>query len=551
VPSKDRVIFSSEQDWNRDIAPGETLSFGVIVSPGGVDKWPAMVLAGGMLQPAPEGPDLTQAPPRPPPPPIAPMVDLHPPVPRPVPTPLPPAPPEVPVEFDYRLALAKSLLFYEAQRSGPLPPGNRVPWRGDSALTDGMDAGVDLTGGYFDAGDHVKFTFPMAGAMTLLAWGGIDYRYAYEKTGEMFYLLDAVGWGTDWLLKATAIPGYVCAQVGDANLDHSIWAPPETMTMPRPSFWVDASRPGSDLAAECAAALASASMLFAPIDPAYSSTLLERGIELWEFAFAYRGRYSDSVPAVRPFYNSFSGDSDELVWASLWLYRATGEQRFLERAENTFEAEIAGRPLRWTHTWDDKTYGSLVLLAMLTGKETYREQLFRWLDYWTTGDRGERVRYTAGGLAWLDPWGALRYASSTAFLALLTADYVEDPDGKYLQFAQRQINYLLGDNPSKRSFLIGFGENFPRNPHHRASHGSTSGSIEDPPHNRFQLTGALVGGPQEPRDDAYEDSRNNFISNEVALDYNAALTGALARLAAGPPPKDATPSRSEKSPGKP
>ena len=36
--------------------------------------------------------------------------------------------------FNYAEALQKSLFFYEAQRSGPLPASNRVNWRGDSGL---------------------------------------------------------------------------------------------------------------------------------------------------------------------------------------------------------------------------------------------------------------------------------------------------------------------------------------------------------------------------------------------------------------------------------
>lgn len=44
--------------------------------------------------------------------------------------------------FDYGDALTKSLLYFEAQRSGKLPPHQRVQWRGDSALRDGNNAGV-------------------------------------------------------------------------------------------------------------------------------------------------------------------------------------------------------------------------------------------------------------------------------------------------------------------------------------------------------------------------------------------------------------------------
>ena len=52
--------------------------------------------------------------------------------------------------FNYSEVLHLSLLFYEAQRSGRLPITNRIPWRGDSLLSDKGDAGEDLSGGYYD-----------------------------------------------------------------------------------------------------------------------------------------------------------------------------------------------------------------------------------------------------------------------------------------------------------------------------------------------------------------------------------------------------------------
>ena len=78
--------------------------------------------------------------------------------------------------FNFAEVLQKSLWFYDAQRSGRLPENFRVRWRADSALGDGSDVGRDLTGGFYDAGDHVKFGLPMAFSMTMLAWGGVEYR---------------------------------------------------------------------------------------------------------------------------------------------------------------------------------------------------------------------------------------------------------------------------------------------------------------------------------------------------------------------------------------
>lgn len=53
-------------------------------------------------------------------------------------------------DYDYAEVLEKSLLFYEAQRTGYLPSNNRIPWRGDSFVTDQGVDGEDLSGGYFD-----------------------------------------------------------------------------------------------------------------------------------------------------------------------------------------------------------------------------------------------------------------------------------------------------------------------------------------------------------------------------------------------------------------
>ena len=434
-------------------------------------------------------------------------------------------------KFNYGEVLQKSLYFYEAQRSGRLPANFRVKWRGDSGLRDGADVGLDLTGGYHDAGDHVKFGLPFAATLTLMSWGGIEYAKGYTTTGQRPFLLDAVRWGTDWLLKASSQPNVLYGQVGNGAADHAFWGPPENMTMARPSYRLDATKPGSEVAGEAAAALAAAHILFKNDDPAYATRLLERARSLFTFADTYRGSYVDSIPDARNYYNSYSGYFDELIWAAAWLHRATGDATYLAKAEALFAERFANAGARWTHSWDDKSYGAAVLLAQLTGKQIYKSFVQRWLDYWTVGLNGARVAYTPGGLAWLDQWGSLRYAANTAFLAGIYADRVGDNGTRYRDFAKSQIDYMLGANPQSRSYVVGFGNNSPRNPHHRAAHGSTSNNISLPAENRFVLYGALVGGPNAASDSAYRDDRTDYISNEVAIDYNAAFTGAIARMA--------------------
>jgi hypothetical protein len=54
----------------------------------------------------------------------------------------------------------------------------------------------------------------------------------------------AVRWATDYFLKAHIAPNEFYGQVGRGDLDHSFWGRPEDMTMARPAFKIDTSRPG-------------------------------------------------------------------------------------------------------------------------------------------------------------------------------------------------------------------------------------------------------------------------------------------------------------------
>jgi len=435
--------------------------------------------------------------------------------------------------YNYGEALQKSIYFYIQQRTGDLPADNPVIWRADSCLNDGADVGRDLTGGYLDAGDNVKFGLPMASTVATLSWGVYEYRSAFASACELEKVLDAIRWGTDYFIKAHTDTNEFYYQVGSGGADHAWWGPVEIIeeVMARPSYKVTDAAPGSTVAGATAAALASAAIVFEPTDPTYASICLTHAEQLFDFAYSTK---SDSgYTAASGFYNSYSGFWDELSAAAAWLYIATGDTNYLDKAElcaNSWgkEGTTGFWGYKWTHSWDDMHYMAQILLARATGEQIYIDSIERNLDYWMPGGG---ITYTPGGLAWLDSWGSLRYTANASLVAFVWADDSRGNATKkstYKNFAERQVKYILGDNPRVSSYLIGFGANPPRNPHHRTGHGSWANSISTPDYTRHVLHGALVGGPGSS--DNYQDVRTDYTMNEVACDYDAALVGALAKM---------------------
>ncbi len=437
-----------------------------------------------------------------------------------------------PGRYAYAEALQKAVMFYEFQRSGKLPPGQRNSWRGDSGLSDGADVGVDLTGGWYDAGDHVKFNLPMAYSVAMLAWSVYEYPGAYQKTGELTHILDNIKWAADYLMKCHPSPDVYYYQVGDPGLDHGWWGPAEVMQMKRPAFHLTKSSSGSTVLGETAAALAATATVFKASDPTYADQCLSHAKSLYNFAESTK---SDAgYTAANGYYSSSSGFYDELSWAAAWLYLAAGDKTYLGKAEQYVpqwgtEQQTSTIGYRWGQCWDDVHYGAQLLLARITGKSVYSESVERNLDYWTVGYQGNRIAYTPAGLAWLSSWGSLRYAMATAFVASVWADSKLCTQGKvdvYRAFARSQVDYALGS--TGKSFVVGFESSYPLHPHHRTAHSSWADSMTVPANHRHTIVGALVGGPGQ--DDSYSDTIDDYVSNEVACDYNAGFVGVLAKL---------------------
>eukprot|EP01133_Synstelium_polycarpum_P007343 gene7343-8552_t len=433
-------------------------------------------------------------------------------------------------EVDYCEVMNNGLMFYKYQRAGRLPD-NDVPWRGNAALADASPGSSpdkngdgDLSKGYFDAGDHVKFAFPMAASMTMLGWGYLENSVAIAKCGGDKMWLEDLRWGYDWIMAAHVSPNAFAGQVAEGNADHAYWGPPELMTMPRPTYMLNEQAPGTEVAMEAAAALSICSIIFKTSDPAYAAQCLQHAKDLFAFGDNHRGTYSDSIPDVQNFYKSWSGYKDEIVWASLWMFKATGDKDLLSRAISDYDTYAIGAlAQKDSHDWDLKAPGiALILAKLFPSNGTYTKDIEDYLNWWLPGGG---VPYTPGGLAWIRQWAPCRYSATTAFLMSVYGTVGD----KYSTFTKKQVSYILGDNPNKQSFIVGYGPNHPINPHHRSSHHSLTDNIANPINNTYLLLGALVGGPGQ--DDSYKDDRTDYVKNEVALDYQAGFLGAISYMA--------------------
>ncbi|KAK7276876.1 hypothetical protein RIF29_18022 [Crotalaria pallida] len=467
---------------------------------------------------------------------------------------------------NYSQALSKSLLYFESQRSGRLPYNQRVTWRHHSGLTDGLEQGVDLVGGYYDAGDNVKFGLPMAFTITMLSWGAIEYGKQITSAGEYAHALEAIKWGTDYFIKAHTHPNVLWVQVGDGDTDHYCWQRPEDMTTSRRAYKVDANNPGSDVAGETSAALAAASILFRRTNPHYSQLLLLHAQQLFEFGDKYKGKYDESVGVAKGYYASVSGYMDELLWAAIWLYRATKKEEylsyFLDKAY-----DFGGTTWAMTEfSWDVKYAGVQVIASMLLKEEKHEKHEVILKQYRSKAehylcaclnlnqDNSTNVHRTPGGLLYVRQWNNMQYVATASFLATVYSDHLlathqslhcqmgEVGPSDLLAFAKSQVDYVLGSNPMGMSYLVGHGPNFPMRVHHRGASiesyrgnegfiGCTQGydnwyGLHDP--NPNILVGALVGGPDSM--DRFKDERRNYIQTEACTYNTAALVGVFAKL---------------------
>ncbi|KAM3236040.1 hypothetical protein P3L10_016077 [Capsicum annuum] len=253
-----------------------------------------------------------------------------------------------------------------------------------------------------------------------------------------------------------------------------------------------------------------------------------------------------------------SGYEDELLWAAVWLFKAIKYKKYLSYI-NDKSTNTGGT--RSTLSWDDKYIGAQLLIAkMLLEKKFAGNESISLNEYKKNAEEficnciqkgNNNIKKTNGGLLWWQPWNNLQYVTTATFVITSYADTLSSTKNS-LKCATGNVeplelitfvDYILGENPRKMSYMVGFGTNYPQQIHHRGAsivsikidsnevscqEGFTLWFNKNAP-NPNVIDGAIVGGPDI--NDYYNDSRSNFQQAEAATANTAPLVGVLARLA--------------------
>jgi endoglucanase len=455
---------------------------------------------------------------------------------------------------DYKRALWMTTRFYGAQRCGIGPNWLLMEHDYTTSFTHDVDASsnnCNLEGGWFDCGDHVTFgqtffysAYFLAKAYSMFPCGFHDLyngkTYSdYLQSGNWDMdggrpdgtpdLLEELKYATDWMIKATPDANTFYYQKGEGAKDHKAWVtsgkmstlPADSGGEPRKIF----KNPDDGVMASFAAAtLAIMSQVYKKYDSTYAKQCLDHA----KFAYSY----------ARPRKNSAAGAGDggfygahsrppvvAFITGASEMFKATGEASYKSDAQadqNQIVWHQYGLDYSNTHDLAPLALGTSVGDTSKLGqlKTTFIDQYSKNLNNEGLCTKGN------------SSWGALRYPANAAFLA---GCWAQAKKSAILDtFIFKQIDFILGANKSKQSFIVGFYSDSikqPQHPHHRNVYlrdDNPPDSIQQkslviPERNKF--FGYMVGGSWNSAD--FKDDVRQYAFTEGGLDYNAGLVGAL------------------------
>lgn len=386
------------------------------------------------------------------------------------------SPPFVISEGVYAGLHGEMLNFLRAQRCGANPLVGATCHAGGASNPDAKctDDGLvrDISGGWHDAGDYIKFLTTGSNVLDLLLFA---YREDPSKFSDEFLadgsagqngipdILDEAKHGLDWVLKLHAAPDKLYYQVGGSQDHDDGWRLPQNDTA---NYGLGGYRPayhgiGANIAGRSAAALAMAYLTWKNDlgNAAYAATCLAAARELYTLAQNNLAA-QDGMPA--DYYNETTF-YDDLELAAVELYKATGEGNFLNDAI-TYSSQ-AGSSWGW---FDWGGINALAHYELYPHADAETRLLLK--GYLVQDLESNRIQALSNPfrVSTTYGWGSASVMTGTVVMCHLYKELFP-ADATYDALHDEVRDYLLGRNQWGVSWIVGAGETYTRDPHHQVA----------------------------------------------------------------------------------
>jgi endoglucanase len=403
----------------------------------------------------------------------------------------------------------------------------------------GLSETRDVSGGWHDAGDYGRYVVNSGLSTATLLFMFERYKAKLEKYSMSFPyknvkypdILEEIKWNLDWMLKMQRSDGAVYHKVTPLIFPGFIM--PDKDTSQEYVFEISTCA-----TADFAAVMAIASRVFAPYDAEFSKRTLACAVDAYNFLSANpsilpAGGFKNPDGARTGQYSD-DNDTDERAWAAVELFNTTGDKDYEKNIEMLF---LNTDPEIDSAAWWREVRPAAVLSYLYSAQKERSPELVKRMttDLKRHADvlmgrikeSGYRLMMKSDDYIWGSNNIVLNYAINLLAASELCGDYT------YTQGASEALHYIFGRNPFNMSFVTGLGSFYPTHIHHRPS--AAYGGEEPWP-------GYLAGGPNKGKGDSilqamsfdtppmkyYEDNRQSYASNEVAINWNAPLCYVLA-----------------------
>ncbi|QOJ29159.1 MAG: glycoside hydrolase family 9 protein [Ignavibacteriales bacterium] len=427
----------------------------------------------------------------------------------------------------YHTLLPQVLDFFRIQRCGPTNPHlHGVCHLYDSYKIVGDEAfgNVDVTGGWHDAGDYIKFTNTTAVSAYLLALSYVLNPSLHEKDinkNGAPDILEEIKVALDWLLRCNYAEGKLITQVQDMR-DHDVgWRLPEndTLKFDRPAYKGE----GKNIYGIYSAVMALGAKI-------WSSRLNEK-----EFAEKCRAAaekfYSaaSSVPDIDVAFTGMYQDKShqgKMLLGALELYNLTGRQKYHDDAKRM----SSGLQPDYWWSWGDLNALASFRSAQLVKTGTAVLEI-------NLGGFNKAKDNTVYGDAGVYTWGTTTTLFGIAAKAMMYRFL--NSANTYDTLAIRQFDYIFGKNPWGKSFVVGLGSSSVRYLHSQIGYfnnnnlpgGIAAGPATTEMLKNYNITRKNFAGQEfNSSEVAYYDDRDDYVTNEPAIITNATAVFAMTLL---------------------